>query len=450
MRVTTFAALVVEMSAALAALTCAAWGPSERPAAAQETRLDSLRAAARTNAGDASAALALGRALRRAGRTTDALAELRRGVAVAAAPAALLDLRWEIARVQIDRHDFAQAVAACGALGKVRADPSAGGDHGAIPAAEAHACAADAHLIRERATEALRETEQAFALDPRSYEAKVAEGRARALALDVAGSEAAFRTAIAWRPDGVDAHLALGRALIAGARKDEGLTELRLAVGLDPDGPDALYELATALAPSAESRVLLERSTRERPLFGDAWLELGGQELAVGRVAEARVAAEAAVRDDGKSVGSHVLLGKVALADSRYDDALKQGGAALKILANSAAAELLVADANAKKGELDLALEQYQSAWGLDRGDPTPLVHAAEACHAGGRDTSARAFAIKATAEFPAWAPGWVALGDALAAQGENTAARDAYARALSGEGPVDRDALKKTLATLR
>jgi tetratricopeptide (TPR) repeat protein len=446
MRVTTFAALVVEM---IAALAWGAWGASERPAAAQETQLESLRAAARISAGDPSAALALGRALRRAGRTTDALAELRRGVAIAAAPASLLDLRWEIARVQIDRHDFAQALAACGALGKVRPGPSAGG-RDAIPAAEAHACAADAHLIRERATEALRETEQALALDPQSYEAKVAEGRAQELALDVARAEAAFRTAIAWRPDGVDAHLALGRALLKGGHRDAGLTELRVAVGLDPDGPDALYELAMALAPGAESTVLLERSTQERPLFGDAWLELGGQELAAGRVSEARVAAEAAVRDDGKSVGSHVLLGKVALADSRYDDALKQGGAALKIVANSAAAQLLVADANAKKGELDLALEQYQSAWGLDRGDPTPLVHAAEACHAGGRDTSARAFATKATAEFPAWAPGWAALGDALAAQGEKTAARDAYARGLSAEGPVDRDALKKKLATLR
>ena len=75
-------------------------------------------------------------------------------------------------------------------------------------------------------------------------------------------------------------------------------------------------------------------------------------------------------------------------------------------MANSAAATMLVADGQAKKGELDLALEAYQAAWGLDHGDPTPLVHASEACHTGGRDTSARAFGIKATQEFPKWGPG--------------------------------------------
>lgn len=445
MRVTRFAV------ALLAAVSVAASGA---PARGQETEVDSLRVTARTNAGDPSAALALGRALRRAGRSAQALAELRRGIAVAASrPDSLVDLRWEVARVHIDRHDFAQALAACGAIGGARAASAERARDHALDASAAagHACAAEAHLIRQRATEALRETAQALALDPRSYEAKVAEGQAEELALDIAGSEAAFRTAIGWRPDGVDAHLALGRVLLKDSRrKDEALAELHRAAALDPDGPDALYELAIALSPSAESTVLLERSTRERPLFADAWLELGGQELAAGRVADARVAAEAAVREDGKSVGPRVLLGKVALADSRYDDAIKQGDAALKILANSAPAELLVADANAKKGEIDRALEAYQSAWGLDRADPTALVHAAEACHVAGRDTSARAFAAKATAEFPAWAPGWAALGDALVGQGEKGAARDAYGKALATGGPVDREAVKKKVATLR
>jgi hypothetical protein len=89
-------------------------------------------------------------------------------------------------------------------------------------------------------------------------------------------------------------------------------------------------------------------------------------------------------------------------------------------------------------------------AWGLDRGDPTPLVHASEACHLGGRDTSARAFGVKATQEFPEWGPGWAALGDALVGQGETRAARDAFARALAAGGPVDREAIQKKLAALR
>jgi tetratricopeptide (TPR) repeat protein len=156
------------------------------------------------------------------------------------------------------------------------------------------------------------------------------------------------------------------------------------------------------------------------------------------------------VRNDPKSAEPHVLLGKVALAEGHPDDAIKQGEAGLKILANSAPAKLLVADANAKKGEIDRALEAYQAAWGLDHGDPAPLVHASEACHQAGRDTSARAFGAKATQEFPEWGPAWAALGDALVAQGEKRGARDAYAKALSVNGPVDRDALQRKLATLR
>ncbi len=412
---------------------------------AQESQVESLRTAARANSGDCASSLALGRALRRAGRLTEAAGELRRGAALAGPNREMaLAIGWESARVAIDRHDFMQALTACRTLG--------GGRDAASPeiAAQRHACAADAHLIRERATEALSETAAALAIDPLSYEAKVAEGRAEELELDVGKSEAAFRSAVLLQPDGVDAHIALGRALFKNGHKDEGISELRKAAALDPNGPDALYELAAAIAPNPESTALLERSTHERPLFSGAWLELGDQELAAGRVVEARRAAEAAVKNDSKSVAPRVLLGKVALADSHFDEALKQGDAALKILANFAPAELLVADANAKKGEIDRALEAYQSAWGLDRGDPTPLVHASEACHAAGRDTSARAFAVKATAEFPQWGPGWAALGDALAGQGEKAAAREAYTKALSASGPIDRDAVQKKQASVR
>jgi tetratricopeptide (TPR) repeat protein len=421
-------------------------GTVARDAEAQESEVARLRtaaAAARSNAGDAAAALALGRALRRAGHFGEALGELRRAAALAGSSTDLAtQIQWEVARVHMDRHDFGQALTACAALGKLR---GAG--------AEGHACAADSHLVWQRATEALTEAAAALDADPRCYEAKIAEGRAQEFALDLAKSESAFRAALEWRPDGVDAHVGLARVLLKQGKKDQALAELRRAVAIDPNAPDALFDLAQLIAPSAESTTLLERATRERPSFADAWLALGTQDLGAGRVVEAKGAAEAAVRNDPKSVGPHVLLGKVALADNRADDAIKEGNAALKILANSASAKLLIADADAKKGDIDLALEAYQAAWGLDRGDPAPLVRASQACHVAGRDTSARAFAVKATQEFPQWAPGWDALGDALvgqAAPGERPLARDAYGKALSAGGPIDREAVKRKLAALR
>jgi tetratricopeptide (TPR) repeat protein len=424
---------------ALAAGPLQRWA-GERSAFAQASELDTLRDAARASPRDPAAALALGRALRRAGQYVPALTELRRGVALAfASPGVLAQLRWEIARVHMDRHDFGQAMTACRVLQKLP-----GG------AAEGHACAADAHLVWQRATEALSETAEALAKDPRCYEARVAEGRAEELALDPAKAEASYRAALALRPDGVDAHLNLGRLLARNGRKDEGVSELRRAVLLDPNGPDALFELASALGPGPESVGLLEHATRERPSFAEAWLSLGRLKLAAGRLDEAEHCAEQAVREDPGDAAPHVLLGQVALAQGRADDAIRAGEDALKLVANSAPAKLLVADGHANKGEIDLALEAYQAAWGLDHSDPTPLVHAAQACHSAGRDTSARAFGLRATQEFPRWAPAWAAYGDALAAQGEKQAARDAYQKALAADGPVDRSAVQARLSALR
>jgi len=405
-----------------------------QPAPAQETQLDALRAATRAAPVDPATSLALGTALRRADHLPEALAELRRGIAVAGRPETLRLLYWEVARVQGDRHDFLQTMAACKPL----------------KGADAHACAAFAHLVRQRATEALEETAAALARDPASYEAKLAEGRAYELELDLDRAQASLHEVIAAHGDRAEAHEALGRVLLKAGQRELATAELRQAVTLDPSGPDALYGLAAVVPPGDESVHLLERAARERPRFLEAWLALGSQQLAAGRLREARGAADAALRIDPRSAGALVLSGRVALADGRADDAIAAGQAALANMANSAAAKLLVADGSARKGEIDAALEAYQAAWGLDHGDPTPLVHASEACHAAGRDTSARAFGVKATQEFPRWAPGWAALGDALAAQAEAPAAREAYRKALAFEGPVDAAAIQRKLGALR
>jgi tetratricopeptide (TPR) repeat protein len=428
-------AVVMVWSWALAVL-----GAVVAPSAhAQESQLDALRAAAKASSTDPGAALALGRALRRAGHPVDALAELRRGIAVSAARLdVLVRLQWEVARVQMDRRDFVQTMTTCQVLGKL---PGA--------AAEGHACAAQAHLLQQRSTAALEETAAALAREPRCYEARMGEARAQEFALEATKSEAAFRAAIALRPDAPEPHVGLGRVLWKAGRKDDGLAELRRGAELDPDGPEGLYELGQVAAPGTESIRLLEHAVRERPSFTEAWLALGTQLLAAGRTADAKKAAIAAVHGDPASVAPKILVGKVALAEGRADDAVRAGEAALTIVANSAPAKLLVADGNASKGEIDLALEAYQAAWGLDHGDPTPLVHATEASHAAGRDTSAKAFGLKAVQEFPRWGPAWAALGDALAAQGEKLAAKDAYQKALAADGPVARDAVQKKLSAL-
>src|SRR6516165_4516330 len=97
---------------ALLAVALLAVAPAAR---AQESQIDTLRAAAKSQPTDATAALALGRALRRAGRTQEALVELRRGVNLARA--GQLELHWEIARTLEMRGDFGQTMVQCKVLG---------------------------------------------------------------------------------------------------------------------------------------------------------------------------------------------------------------------------------------------------------------------------------------------------------------------------------------------
>lgn len=407
------------------------------PAAAQESALDGARTAARS--GDPKAALAYGRALRRAGRDSDADAELRRTAASVPSGPLGIQLRWELARVAIARHEFQQAMGHCRSVGAIAGGATAG-----------HACAAEAHLLWRRASEALLETAEALKGGTRSYEAKVAEGTAHELQLEDDPAEGSFREAIGWKPDAWEAHLALGRLLVHRGKRDEGVAELKRAMQLDPHGPEAPFELATTMAPSPEAVTLLEDAIRERPTYAPALRRLADVNMALGRQAEARRAAELALKVDPRDAASHLIMGRVALGEGKPDDAIREGQAALGILANSAGAKLLIADAYARKNEIDLAVENYQAAFGLDHSDPASLVNASQACRAAGRDTSAKAFGEKASREFPEWAPAWVALGDALVANKEVASARVAYETALRSKGPLDSASVQRKIAALK
>jgi tetratricopeptide (TPR) repeat protein len=403
---------------------------------AQESGIDSARAAVHANANDPQAAVALGRALRRAGKYADALTELRRGASTLAGHQAdaAQKLHWELARTYIAQRDFSNAMVACRVVGAQTGGTAAG-----------HVCAAEAHLLWRRATDAITELASAG----RSYESKVAEGRALALQVKDAEAEAAFRDAMSLKADGAEPHLYLGRFWVDTGKTDAGVGELKKAVDLDPSNPDALYELGRALPAGPDAVTALEKATKERTSHLEAWVRLAEIDLALGKNAEARTAAAAALRINGQDAGSHVVVGRVALADGKADDAVTEARTALGINATSAAAKFLLADALAKKGDIDLALEQYQAAYGLDRQNPDILVHAALSCIKAGRMTSARAYGTTVTRDFPTWGPGWAAYAEALAGDGDIAGARAAYDKALAGRGPIDATAIRAKIAAL-
>jgi protein O-GlcNAc transferase len=410
-------------------------------AGAQESSLGALRTGAKSAPNDPNASLSLGRALRRAGHDADAIQELRRGASLGSGRSGdvAVALHYELARAHIARRDFVQAMVQCRVAGALAGGASAG-----------HACAAEAHLLWRRASEAHVETAAALASNPKSYEAKIAEARALELELKEAPAEAHLREAIALKPDAAEAHIALGHLLFAMGKSDAALAALKKAVELDPLSPEASYELARGLPPGPQAIAALEKALHERPTYAAAVVRLAEVQIDAGRVADARKSATLALKLDPQDATMHVIAGRVSLAEGKPDDAITEARAALGILANLGSAKLLIGDAWAKKGEIDLAVESYQAAWGLDHSDPTALVHASEACHAHGRDTSAKAFGDKATREFPTWGPGWVALGDALASIKETPAARVAYETALKNKGPVDRASVEKKMLALK
>lgn len=406
-------------------------------ASAQQSGVAEAKERAASAPASPEAALSYGRALRRAGREVEALGELRRGRPFAKGDLAMR-LEWEIARTHVARRDFHQALGTCRSMSR-------------LPGAEAagRVCAAEAHLLWRRGTEALAELSELAKLPEPSaevrYFAKIADGRSRELETNDAAAEASYKEAIAIADERPEAHALLGTMLQRLGR--DGLPSLRRAALVDPRDPVAQLELGRALS-GADRIAAFEKAIAERPTFVDALRALSSAYLEANRLADAKRTATKVALLAPNDVGTHIALGRIALAEDRADDAIKEGEIAYKLMPNEGKAKLLVADAYAKKGEIDLAIEAYQKAHGLDPTDPTPLVNAAAACLAAGRVTSAKAFATRATKEFEAHAPGWVALGDALVADKDATAARSAYESAKKSRG-VDAAAVDAKLQKL-
>jgi tetratricopeptide (TPR) repeat protein len=372
-------------------------------------------------------ALAKGQSLRRSGKENDALTELRRAK-VGATGAMATKIDWEIARTHIAKRDFASAMATCRGMAKE------------APAAS-RVCAAEAHLLWRRGTEAMNELAELAKIkdapaDVR-YFGKVAEGRAQELASKETDAEAAYRKAIEIAGDRPEAHALLGTMLHRMGK--DGLPELRRAVDIDAKDPVNQHELGRALATDAskinEAIAAFEHAVAERPTYTEALRSLTEAYLAAKRVPDAKRTAESVLKAAPNDVFAHIASGRVALAENRFDEAIKSGETAVKLMPNEAKGKLLIADAYAKKGEIDLALEAYQSAAGLDHADATPLVNAGRACLDAGRGTSAKAYGLKATKEFPNHAPAWVLLGDALVIDKDVPSARNAYETAKKQRG---------------
>lgn len=237
-------------------------------AAAQESALEGLRAAARAAPRDYDAQLALGRALLEAGRYREAAAQLRRAAGLRRGDAAAL---YEVARVDFEQHEHQRARAQCRAVARAAQGTPLG-----------RVCQARAFLAWNRSARAFEELEAALEQAPNDFEALLALGDAHRLRAAVPEAEDAYRRAIAADGRRAEPHLGLGQLYAQASRRQEAVAALRRAHELAPDDPDVDYELGRALSGEDAVRHLRE-AVQNRPTWALAHAGLGDALLALGQ-----------------------------------------------------------------------------------------------------------------------------------------------------------------------
>lgn len=409
--------------------------PPEAPGQLWSHTQKELRAAAKSPPKEPKKALELGVALRRAGLFNESYQVLR-GAYLRPSPTSGA-LRLEAARSLQALGDYKRALKECAGLKGTEVS--------------FRVCRAEAQLMWKRASLALEEAEKAVAADGSDYDAKVALGRALKLSGKPDEAETTLNGAIKSDSGRYEAHLELGQLYVKENKpRAKALSALRAAMKADPDVPEVLVALGELLEPGTEAEGLFAAALTIRPSYGEALAGRGVSLRELGKLEEAQKSLLEALKIDGKRSDWRVELGRVELAKGEHQAALKSAQAAQKLVKNDAGAKLLEADALAGLGDIDVAIEAYELAYGYAHADPRPLVHAAKACLAHDRPTTGRAFAERATQEYPKWGPAWVIAGDIAVVQKDRGPARAAYKRALKAEGPVDKAEVKRKLAALK
>lgn len=397
---------------------------------------DELKARAKA-ASEPPEVLSAARALRRGGLLVDAVSVLERGFAKARGNDTVAELRLELARTYLDQRQPKKALWECDKLHK-------------LSPRDEQICIAEASLYTRRGSIALPAADAALALAPGNYDALVAKGRSFSQMGQTREAEASLRDAIRAEPGRSPAHRYLAELLLAQGKTSEGVAALREARRIDPGDPEVLGLLGEALPVGAEARTVLEQAIAIRPTHAHARARLGVVLAAAGELDQAEKMLQEAISAEPRQAEWHAALGEVEVAKKKPDEALKSARAALKIVGNLGPAKLVEAKALAQKGDIDLAIEAFEAAYGFSKQDPSAPIAAARACLKGARLTTAKAFADRATEDFPKSGEAWDVLGDVAVALKDTPLAKSAYTKALAGDGLSDKDSVKRKLAQLK
>ncbi|HVU02721.1 MAG TPA: tetratricopeptide repeat protein [Polyangiaceae bacterium] len=398
--------------------------------------LDALKARGKA-AADPTEAMAAARALRRAGLLADALTTLQKALGKARGEETVAAVRLELARTYLDQRQPKRALNQCDQIHK-------------LAPRDEQLCIAEASLYQRRGSIALPAAEAVLAATPGHYDGLVAKGRALSQLGKPEEAEAALRQALKSDATRTSAPRYLAELLIAQGKSKDATALLTDARRVDGDDPDVLVLYGEVLPPGAESKGALEHALSVRPSDARAKARLGQVLLALGEPDRAEKLLDDAVAAEPRQAEWFAALGEVEIARKQPDLALRAARSALAIVGNLGPAKLAEAKALAMKGDIDLAIESFEAAYGFSRVDPSAPIAASRACLEGGRLTTAKAFADRATEDFPKSAAAWEILGDVHVALKEPAEAKKAYQAALAGEGPVDKDAVRRKLGALK
>jgi Tfp pilus assembly protein PilF len=117
---------------------------------------------------------------------------------------------------------------------------------------------------------------------------------------------------------------------------------------------------------------------------------------------------------------------------------------------NDTQATLCLARVYAQTDRAEDAFSTFQTAAGLDRHSPRPLIDAGVVAMQAGRNALAQAFFEKAIERAPKSAEAQARYADVLLARGDKAKAKEHYGLALGGEGTVDREAVQQHLKALK
>jgi tetratricopeptide (TPR) repeat protein len=246
-----------------------ALGEAHRLRAAVSDAEAAYNRAAAANPSSAEPHLGLGRLYLAAGRSADAVRELRQALS--------LDGTWPAVQYELGRAIHAGTPGAEEARRLLEQATTGRPDW-----PEAHVALGDVRLAASMSAEAEAAYRAAIALDDESAAAHVGLGRTLVARSDYAGAEAPLRRALELVSNDANATLALGDVLSHTDREEEAFETYRRATDLDPRNPEGLLRgarLALSLRRDVLASAFLDRILERTPdhatalaLYGDVMM----------------------------------------------------------------------------------------------------------------------------------------------------------------------------------